>query len=627
MISRVQKLVVITLLIAIFVFVLCTMCASASATSDSITIFVPNSSKWLTETVEAFSHNTGIRVIIETANMRYEDYSAALPKLMRNSGYDLLLSMVQPIETNYNHKNLVNLREVIENDPSFDIDAYFTNVLDSYSAIDGDSIYTIPISFNFSLLVASETAAETLGYTLPDSIPSRQAFTVLCEEMEISDEVYILSDADLSPDDKSGGVSKTGWVATDFMMEALSLITVDESPRFEDKDRWKSLFLDYFDYYTYSFKSAQAQNMQNLIKPLDLLTSGKLLFCPVEFDEVFNPRLKDGYRLYEFPYSDAELRGTYHSVKGLSIVKNGNEKAAWEFIKYILSYDVQSQLLDSCPILREAARERIESIQVGNVDLFELSENCSSPSYISPSGGGYLQSNTIYTYMQEASYIIRYALTGIMDKYNFDSTEISYSAQAKIIENFRSASPHIRSKVSFFLYLIPLLLVIAAAIILGIVARHSKEHKRLKSFFSGKPLVKISGHKASKAKFKWLAILCYVLALGLITCCFAFDEKSALFYPITSFALAIHMIALSIFLLFYGKHFEIQIFDGHYLVLQGIKAYFFTQNDIERVEWSLSVNVSGCKLIINGPRVIHLRYLHFQDLDRLKAYVSTKDII
>ena len=77
--------------------------------------------------------------------------------------------------------------------------------------------------------------------------------------------------------------------------------------------------------------------------------------------------------------------------------------------------------------------------------------------------------------------------------------------------------------------------------------------------------MKIPRHKSSKAKFKMACNPLLCTGTWAYHFRFAFDEKSALFYPITSFALAIHMIALSIFLLFYGKHFETQIFDGHYL--------------------------------------------------------------
>jgi hypothetical protein len=124
---------------------------------------------------------------------------------------------------------------------------------------------------------------------------------------------------------------------------------------------------------------------------------------------------------------------------------------------------------------------------------------------------------------------------------------------------------------------------------------------------------------------RWLGLLCFASVLAFAAVCFALNEKAALFYPITSAAAAMLMLALGIFLLFCGKYYEILIYDGQYLIFQGYKGYFLTRKDITNVEWSYSVN--GCRLTINGPRIIYLKYAQYRELDKLKTYISTNNAV
>ena len=58
---------------------------------------------------------------------------------------------------------------------------------------------------------------------------------------------------------------------------------------------------------------------------------------------------------------------------------------------------------------------------------------------------------------------------------------------------------------------------------------------------------------------------------------FLFDKTAAYFYPASCIAAVPLAAAAGMYCLFFGKYCEIRVYDGEYLVFNGLSGYYFTE--------------------------------------------------
>jgi hypothetical protein len=85
----------------------------------------------------------------------------------------------------------------------------------------------------------------------------------------------------------------------------------------------------------------------------ELLCDGQLLFYTPFYSELRELDGKENVDLYTYPAS--RNSNFFYNMEGLSIVKNSRSEQAWDFIKFMLGYEVQRMAAEeSCPVHNNA---------------------------------------------------------------------------------------------------------------------------------------------------------------------------------------------------------------------------------------------------------------------------------
>ncbi len=590
---------------------------TAAAAEDEITIDVllPVSTPWFEAIAQQYSRETGV-----TVNMEYcvtfeqmmgtggmEPYYNQFVQLWADE-YDIVFTSGHPGEAIIDAEKLVDLRPLFEG--AFNPGDFFMNVIDSYGSLPDEGLFTLPLAFDVALIGASGSVAESLGVTLPESLGDRVEFTLIVSGISPKNGLAVLGDG--YDTKKTASYLGRYWEAYAYLVEMCSLLDVGRSPEFiATYEQGEALGAAYSAYYAQSLADGQMAG-GGVSDEFKAVRSGELLFGNIGARDAAKlaSDAAEGadFTVYEYPYVLPESAGIYHSVSGVSIVEGENSGAAWDFVRYMLTAEAQSQIDYGCPVLRSAAENVTGGVVLAGSGetLGGLVERLDTPSYVS------FRLDDDYQYSDSSSFANASRYAG--------STSVG-GAEGALVAFYRNLSPYLRNAVPLWYYVLPLVFVVAAIAIVATVVIKRDEFRKLERSVAREkePLDRIEGRGATWKKY---AICCFAAAAFLFVAVFLFDKTAAYFYPASCIAAVPLAAAAGMYCLFFGKYCEIRVYDGEYLVFNGLSGYYFTEKEIDKAQWSVNVGKVGCKIIISGPRVIYLKYKRFRDLDSLKKYVG-----
>ncbi len=633
----------------------------ARAESGALTLLVPVRSDWIDAAAQSYQDATGVTVnIIDFTELRlmwrnfdaeYTDYVGEIGKYARRYDCDVVLTLSQPAEACVDSSVFVDMRELMASDPDFRAEDYYTGVIESYGCCDG--VYTMPVAFDLPVVAASESAAAKLGMELPESIGGRGEFSALCGEYaESGGGAYVVADGIDMGAEGGGWVPSNSRQLDDMLIELCSYAELGEEPGVAGSAR--EIFADYYDYYSQSFELDEGYGFGNAMPPdaLEMLRQGRLVFCGTGFDGAASLGGGGEYRFYRFPASAQD--GIYHSVTGVSIVSGGQESAAWDFIKYLMSYEVQLGIASSgsgsgtearvdygfedintlfdawrvssliypgrngrCPINVRAAEELSAGVTVEGESLAELCRGCVSPSYFTPSGGHLFGVDTRAGAVSSANRDIQSGMSlGAGGPERYESMFLS--AQETMTEFFRGMSPYVRQPVGAIFYLFPLLAAGAAVVIAVLLALRGSEFRRMRRWNAGKMTERIDGDGRRYVRFAAAMFAAAALSLaGLLLC----GERTPLVLPVSAVCLALLFAVLGVGALFLRGYNFIEMGDERFLVFRKGRGFMFTGGEIQKADWWSTPEGDGCSITVHGPGLITLAPGAFRGLERLKGYI------
>ena len=288
-------------------------------------------------------------------------------RILAGEGPDIICATWLPFWSYADARLLADLGELIENDQDIDLNDYHVNIIDPLRDSDG-RLFALPCSFYFRDLLLNTPLLEKYGLERPSvwTIQSVTDMAVAFSEItEKNTDVY--AGLTMPLDFFEHCVTDEIMLSVDFCKgrSAVESIPVEVFESLNLHERIRRGF-------TLTFIGSQAEKKGSYYSGVDKVLLyesnmylGNLWSAPV--------RTYIDYNDFEFlpaPRADMNAGSSYIPRLIFCVNKQGNVPKAWEFLKMMLSEEVQSdQDIVQNPVKRSAAEARLSALRD---DLLEV---------------------------------------------------------------------------------------------------------------------------------------------------------------------------------------------------------------------------------------------------------------
>jgi len=309
-----------------------------------ITVSVPVSNRALEMAASEFQKDhPEYRVDIQTYPISdNETYVKNLnTQILSGKGPDIISVAGLPYDKYVSKKILANISDMMAGDKSFDTSKYYTNIFDALKT--NGSLYVLPTSFTFNALMANQEILDKEAIEIDDSMWTWNDFKSASEKVTQKDGAGAGNRAALP------GVSS---------MDMLNLFTGGSYSNYIDADNKNASFTSegFIDLLNtvkaFGDEKLVNSNVQtDMVSVLDAAGRGAIVFYPCSIDDYFmywfmKSALNDHLSLYNIPSAGDSGSRTFTTNSLYAINKNSKHtEIAWEFLKVLLSDEIQSQAL------------------------------------------------------------------------------------------------------------------------------------------------------------------------------------------------------------------------------------------------------------------------------------------
>ena len=314
-----------------------------------ITLSVPASDRQLDAAISTFQKDhPGYRIDLQTypnpddTGSNDETYVKNLnTQILSGKGPDIISVAGLPYDKYVSKKILANLSDMMAGDKSFDMSKYYTNIFDALKT--NGSLYVLPTRFTFNVLMANQEILDQSSIKIDDGHWTWNDFKAASEKVTQKD---------------GAGASNRAALPGVSSMELLNLFTGGSYSNYIDAEKKNAGFTSqgFIDLLNtvkaFSDEKLVNSNVQtDMVSVLDAAGRGSIVFYPCSiYDYIMYWFMKSAFNdhlsLYKIPSAGDSGSRTFTTNSLYAINKNSKHKeTAWEFLKVLLSDEIQSQAL------------------------------------------------------------------------------------------------------------------------------------------------------------------------------------------------------------------------------------------------------------------------------------------
>ncbi|MGE5632844.1 MAG: ABC transporter substrate-binding protein [Caulobacteraceae bacterium] len=276
--------------------------------------------------------------VVDTRDFPYDEYKKKMStELLTGKGADIYCGYSGAVNDYIDKGLLVNFDALIKDDKEFKINDYNASIMNGSRYKGG--FYTIPLTYSFDCFLVNDKLLKENGVVVDDNWTWKDFYDIV-KKIQSS-----------KPEGKYYAMPKIyPWIVLDSMVYGDIDYYVDrenKKARFDTTE-----FIDTLKLYQALQKEGMMHpEMQGLtiINSLGSINVESIMFIPITFEyydqiSYFGKCFNDSFRILPMP------KGEHSNIRefvGKNIFVNNNskyKKEAWEFIKYLLSEEVQSRL-------------------------------------------------------------------------------------------------------------------------------------------------------------------------------------------------------------------------------------------------------------------------------------------
>jgi len=327
-----KKFFAILILAAILVSLTAPALASGTSGEPDLTIAINSSDRNTDVTnfirvVNQYMELTGKKVVVEIFSAD-EMTSKVNVELLASGGADLVHTAGLPFWEYAERGAFANIQELIEADADFNIDEYYANIIDPLRGENGN-LYAFPCSFSFEFIAVNTELAAEAGVKIPEKWTLQNLIDSCVEFTKKTEGKQVFSHTTFGMDPFMDAMRREIMAAVDFTSKKSNLSEIDD------------------DVYSYIFGKAEMSKNDQLA-PGYMLTN--LLYFPQtlalnSYTSAITYIIMehDNFEYRNMPRSDyAAGQNLYTPQYAFSVNNAGNKQEAWEFIKFMLSAEVQN---------------------------------------------------------------------------------------------------------------------------------------------------------------------------------------------------------------------------------------------------------------------------------------------
>lgn len=292
-----------------------------------------------------------------------EDYEAGISAyneaLLNGDGIDLMNVSLENYKTYASKGVYADLNEFMNKDSSINRADYFENVLDAYE-LDG-KLYAMPISFGISTIVGKGSVWNDTKSLTSENVA--EMMKKAGSDAEVMDHI-----------------TKSQWLYVALQGSMDSYINWETGECSFNSDKFISMLE-----LANSFP-AESEWVEGEASTPVKIQSGKLLLYGDQYSSIQDYQVTkaifDNDAVF-LGYPDSQGSGTLINNYNVIAMSNGseNKEGAWEFIKYLISEDYQTNyVLWYNPILKSAFDKQMENAMVPSTYVDENGEEVETPS-------------------------------------------------------------------------------------------------------------------------------------------------------------------------------------------------------------------------------------------------------
>lgn len=299
------------------------------------------------------SYEEQLKTSEESAQKKYDYVQKINAQMLSGKGPDILQLGSIPYRKYADRKLLLDLKELMENDPSFDKNRYYTNIFDALEY--KDKLYVIPLEFYYPALVTNT------GFLKEQSIKVNDRNWTWNDFIDIAGKAT----KDIDGDGKMN-IYGLPTIVSENLFEYISA-SLDKS--FIDYENRKAYFTSakFIDL----LKMCKNMAEESFINP-DITVfntqQGGIVFSPCsigDFSIFYSNWLINANEVSFYRYPTSNNNISTFKVKEMYGINSRTKykKVAWEFIKYLISEEIQGyQKLYDIPVNKKAREIRSKDI-------------------------------------------------------------------------------------------------------------------------------------------------------------------------------------------------------------------------------------------------------------------------